>query len=464
MLALCAAGGLDVEHERASWPRVSEQPFDAALRRMTTLHRRAEGGDLLVCKGAPDAVAELLGDSETAVAAEAAAVGERLTEDGYRVLLVADLQASAPLHAGVGGLRMVGLVAISDSPRESARAVVADLRSAGIRTVLVTGDHAGTARSVAARLGMLDDTSQVVDGTQHDAALARGGLERVAVFARVRPEQKVAVVRGLQRAGELVAVTGDGVNDAPALRTADIGVAMGLSGTEAARQASALVLADDDLRTVVAAVEEGRRVYANIRTFLRYGLAGGLAEVLVLLTAPFLGVVVPLLPAQILWVNMLTHGLPGVAFGGEPLDKRVMRRPSRSPQESILGGGLAAQIAWTGAAIAAVCLVALPLSAPLHAHPQTFVFSILGFAQLAVALALRARVGRRHWSQRALEAAVSASLALQLLGVYLPLLNELLGTRPLPYAALGVAVGLSAGPALALRVTMSGSRASAAPG
>jgi Ca2+-transporting ATPase len=341
---------------------------------------------------------------------------------------------------------------------------VADLRSAGIRTVLVTGDHAGTARSVAARLGMLDDTSQVVDGTQLDAALARGGLERVAVFARVRPEQKVAVVRGLQRAGELVAVTGDGVNDAPALRTADIGVAMGLSGTEAARQASALVLADDDLRTVVAAVEEGRRVYANIRTFLRYGLAGGLAEVLVLLTAPFLGVVVPLLPAQILWVNMLTHGLPGVAFGGEPLDKRVMRRPSRSPQESILGGGLAAQIAWTGAAIAAVCLVALPLSAPLHAHPQTFVFSILGFAQLAVALALRARVGRRHWSQRALEAAVSASLALQLLGIYLPRLNELLGTRPLPYAALGVAVGLSAGPALALRVTMSGSRASAAPG
>ena len=448
MLDLCDLGGLDVELVRARWPRVAEQPFDAALRRMATVHRSSSGDRLLVCKGAPEEMTGLLSGSDPALVDQARATADKLTDAGFRVLLVAERESPDRLEPDSGGQRLVGLVALVDPPRESARGVVRALRGAGIRLALVTGDHAGTARAVASRLGLLRDAPEVVEGAQLDATLAAGDVERVGVFARVRPEQKVAVVSHLQDSGEVVAVTGDGVNDAPALRTADIGVAMGRSGTEVARQAAALVLADDELRTVVAAVEEGRRVYANIRTFLRYGLAGGMAEVAVMLAGPFLGMVIPLLPAQILWVNMLTHGLPGVAFSGEPLDRRLMQHPSRSPQESILGSGLAGQIAYTGAAIAVVSMAAGLLAPLLSAHPQTCIFLTLGFAQLAVALALRSPVGRRTWRQRGLEVAVAVSVLLQLMGVYVPALNELLGTRPLPYPALLVGLALAVLPAL----------------
>ena len=452
MLELCHLGGLAVAEVRGQWPRVAEQPFDAALRRMATVHRDAAGHWLLVCKGAPEEVARLLGGTDPALVDEARAVAERLTESGYRVLMVTERESPDRLQPDANGQRLVGLVALVDPPRESARGVVQALRSAGIRLALVTGDHAGTARAVASRLGLLRDAPDVVEGAQLDGVLAAGQIERVGVFARVRPEQKVAVVSHLQESGDVVAVTGDGVNDAPALRTADIGVAMGRSGTEVARQAAALVLADDELRTVVAAVEEGRRVYANIRTFLRYALAGGTAEVAVMLAGPFLGMAVPLLPAQILWVNMLTHGLPGVAFSGEPLDRRLMERPSRSPQESILGNGLVGQIALGGVAITMVSLAAGILAPLLAAHPQSSIFLTLGLAQLGVALALRSPVGRRTWRQRGLDAAVAASVVLQVMGVYVPALNGLLGTHPLPYPVLLVALGLAVGPGLLLKV------------
>ncbi len=454
MLAACENGGLDVEQARARWPRVAERPFDPATRRMVTVHRAAAGERLLVCKGAPEAVIGLLDDTDERLT-EVRAAATSLMETGHRVLMVGDREsAAAPLDLDEGGLRIVGLVAMSDPPRESAKGVVRALRDAGIRLVLVTGDHGGTARAVASRLGILRGGAAVVEGRQLDEVLGRGDVEDVGVFARVRPEQKVAIVAHLQQHGEVVAVTGDGVNDAPALRTADIGVSMGRSGSEVARQAAALVLADDELRTVVAAVEEGRRVYANIRTFLRYALAGGMAEVGVMLAGPFLGLVIPLLPAQILWINMLTHGLPGVAFSGEPLDRRLMKRPSRSPQESILGQGLVAQIGWGAAAITVVSLAAAVLAPRLEAHAQTCVFLTLGFGQLTVALALRARVGRRTWRQRGLEAAVGASVALQLLGAYAPALNELLGTRPVPAPALAVTVGLAVLPGALVRATV----------
>ncbi|HET7357274.1 MAG TPA: cation-transporting P-type ATPase [Nocardioidaceae bacterium] len=452
MLDLGVSSGLDIERVRAQWPRVAEQPFDAALRRMATVHRNPAGQWLLVCKGAPEEMVDLLDGSDPPLVDQACAAADQLTQAGYRVLLVAERASSGPLEPDAGGLRLVGLIALVDPPRESAVGVVRALRAAGVRLTLVTGDHAGTARAVASRLGLLRDAPEVVEGAQLDAALAAGEVERVGVFARVRPEQKVAIVSHLQDRGEVVAVTGDGVNDAPALRTADIGVAMGRSGTEVARQAAALVLADDELRTVVSAVEEGRRVYANIRTFLRYGLAGGMAEVAVMLAGPFLGLVVPLLPAQILWVNMLTHGLPGVAFSGEPLDRRLMERPSRSPQESILGNGLVGQIAVSGAVIAVVSMTAGILAPLLAAHPQTCIFLTIGLGQLGVALALRTPAGPRTWRQRGLEAAVAASVLLQLMGVYLPALNGLLGTRPLPYPALLVGAALAVVPGLLLKV------------
>ena len=232
-----------------------------------------------------------------------------------------------------------------------------------------------------------------------------GEAERTArVFARATPEQKLSIIAGRQAAGDVVAMTGDGVNDGPALRRADIGVAMGKRGTEVARQAADLVLADDELGTVVAAAEEGRRVYANIRRFLLYALSGGAAEIAVMLACPFLGLPLVLLPAQILWVNLLTHGLPGVALGSEPADPGAMRRPPRPPAESVLGAGLWPRIARVGVVIAAVTL-GVALWGQATGRPwQSMAFLALGTTQLAVAARLtgppghagQPRPARRH--------------------------------------------------------------------
>ena len=421
------AGLLELTHR---WERVVEVPFDAGLQRMTTVHHRS-GKWLTVCKGAPEVVLGLLGGSDQVVHAREQA--HALAARGFRVLAIADaVLSSRPSDARLEeGLELRGLVAIADPARADAREVVAACHAAGIRTVLITGDHPATASAIAGELGIMSDAadpSEVADGT----VVARGEhidrVEQISVYARTRPEQKVDIVSAWQERGDVVAMTGDGVNDAPALRRADIGVAMGDRGTEVARQAADLVLADDNLRTVVRAVGEGRRIYANIRMFLRYGLAGGFAEVAVILLGPFLGMAVPLGPGQILWINMLTHGVPGVAFGGEPMDPGAMRRPSPPPQQSVLGNGLLRQILVAGTLISAVSLAAGFL-APDAAHLQTWVFLTLGLAQLGVALAIRAPRRGVGWRGRGLEAAVAVSAGLQILAVAWGPLRDLLGTR-----------------------------------
>jgi Ca2+-transporting ATPase len=452
LLKMAGDQGLDVGTHRSSWTRTAELPFDASTRRMVTVHRNEQLGTwLVVCKGAPESVLELV---DGAAQEDVRRATERLAGRGQRVLLVAARSHDGPLGVDDAvGLRVVGLLGLSDPPRESARKVSRDLRAAGVRMVLVTGDHGVTARTVAEHLGLLTGADSVVEGDDLSEELRDNDASRVGVYARIRPEQKLDIVRHLQANGEVVAMVGDGVNDAPALRVADIGVAMGESGTEVARQAADLVLADDDLDTVLHAVEEGRRIYANIRKFLRYGLAGGLAEVLVMIVGPFVGLAVPLVPAQILWINMLTHGLPGVAFGAEPIDPSAMRQPPRSPQQSILGGGLLRQIAFAGTCIAVVSLLAGFLAPGLDVQTQTGVFVTLGLGQLSVAWALRARVARRRLRDRAVEAAVLGAVAFQLLGVYVPLLNELLRTQPVPLPALGVLAALGALPGLGVRLT-----------
>ncbi|WP_067429705.1 cation-translocating P-type ATPase [Nocardioides jensenii] len=411
----------------AVWERVVEVPFDARLQRMTTLHHTS-GRWLTVCKGAPEVVLDLLGDSDLTDRARAQAW--ELAERGFRVLAIADAEGSSRPPEGrlEAELQLRGLVAIADPPRADAADVMASCHEAGIRTVLITGDHPATAAAIAGQLGMTSGAPSVADGDM----VARGEhvarIREIDVYARTRPEQKVDIVTAWQRQGEVVAMTGDGVNDAPALRSADIGIAMGDRGTEVARQAADLVLADDNLRTVVKAVGEGRRIYANIRMFLRYAIAGGFAEVVVILFGPFLGMAVPLGPGQILWINMLTHGVPGVAFGGEPADPAVMSRPSPPPEVSVLGNGLLRQILTAGALISAVSLAAGFL-APDTAHLQTWVFLTLGLAQLGVALAIRAPREGLTWRARGLEASVAIAATLQVAAVAWAPLRDLLGTR-----------------------------------
>jgi Ca2+-transporting ATPase len=441
LLAAAAKLGIDRDEMRARFPRCDERPFDSDRKRMTTVHRLPGGGFRLVCKGAPEAVldASVLADGPEP-RERAADRADRLARDGFRVLAVA--QAERPTCPDPGenierGLRLLGLVAILDPPRAAAIGTINACRRAGIRPVLITGDHAGTARAVATEVGVIGPGEPVVDCRE----LREADLTRADVFARATPGQKLDIVQALRDHGELVAMTGDGVNDGPALRRSDIGVAMGRRGTEVARQAADLVLADDALSTVVAAVDEGRRVYANIRRFLVYALSGGAAEIAVMLLGPVFGLALPLLPAQILWINLMTHGLPGVALGGEPAEPGAMDRPPRRPTEGILGAGL-----WQRVLRIAVVLTAVTVGVAVWAHHtgrpwQSMAFFALGAAQLGVAAGSRSRP--RSWANPMLLVAVASALALQAAGLYLPPLRELLGTRPLSAADLAIAIALS---------------------
>ncbi|UUN25631.1 cation-transporting P-type ATPase [Streptomyces sp. FIT100] len=445
--ALLAAGarlGLDRRVLDGEMARVEEVPFDSGRKRMTTVHRRPEGGLRVVCKGAPESVLrpETLADGAELLG-RAAAQAEVLARSGYRVLAVASADLGDPAErprTWESGLSLLGLVGILDPPRSASQATIAACKRAGIVPVLITGDHPLTARAVAGRLGITSRDEELTTGERIREGTA-GDLTGVRVYARTTPEQKLDIVQAWRGAGHVVAMTGDGVNDGPALRQADIGVAMGERGTEVARQAADLVLADDNPATIVSAVEEGRRVYANVRRFLLYGLAGGTAEILVMLLGPFLGMPLPLLPAQILWINLLTHGLPGVALGAEPVAPGTMRHPPRPPEESVLGAGLWPRILLMGAFVAAVTLVAGVWARETGRPWQTMMFLVLGATQLGVALGSRARPG--SLANPFLLVAVGTALCLQVAGVYLPPLQALLGTEPLPLTDLAIAAAVS---------------------
>ncbi len=457
--ALLTAGarlGLDKTALEEEAPRAGEIPFDGARRRMTTVHRRAApgGGVTIACKGAPEVLLSprVLAD-EPPLLQRAAARTRAMAADGYRVLAVAGAvrpgRDAGDRDTWEQGLHLLGLIGIMDPPSTAAGRTVEACRRAGITPLVATGDHPLTAEAVARRLGITAGPGQVTTGDDIRSGDA-GDLTGSRVYARTSPEQKVDIVQAWQSRGHVVAMTGDGVNDGPALHEADIGVAMGGRGTEVARQAADLVLADDDLSTVVAAVEEGRRVYANVRRFLLYALAGGTAEILVMLVGPLLGMSLPLLPAQILWINLLTHGLPGVALGAEPVNPHVMRQPPRPPEQSVLAAGL-----WPRLLAMGVLLTTLTLLAGVWARDsgrpwQSVVFLVLGVSQLGVALGSRARPGTL--ANPFLLVAVTAALGLQAAGVYLPPLRTLLGTDPLSPAELVIACVLSAFGYIAMRL------------
>jgi Ca2+-transporting ATPase len=462
--ALHAAAGeaaFDKEELAAAMPRVMELPFDSDRKRMTTVHSDGEGY-LALTKGAPESlvprctrVATARGETPidwTAALAEA----ERMAAEGLRVLAVASrrwegLPSGEVIDEVEEGLVFLGLVGLIDPPREEAAAAVAECVSAGIRPVMITGDHPVTARAIAQALGILGRGEAVIDGVE----LARLSPEELreragaaAVYARVNPEQKIRIVEALQARGEVVAMTGDGVNDAPALRRADVGVAMGRSGTDVAREASHLVLLDDNFATIVTAVREGRRIYDNIRKFIRYAMTGNLGEILTIFLAPFLGLPLPLLPIHILWVNLVTDGLPGLALAMEPGEPGLMRRPPRPPKENVFARGLWQRITWAGLAIGGVCIA---VQAWAHAagnpHGQTMVFTVLALSQLGLALAIRSErdslftqgMGSNPW----LAGAVALTLGLQLAVIYVPWLNPIFHTQPLTVAELVLCLGLS---------------------
>jgi Ca2+-transporting ATPase len=380
----------------------------------------------------------------------------RLAEKGQRVLGVAfrpldKLPAATHEEEIESGLIFVGLIGMLDPPRPEVKQAVATSRLAGIRPIMITGDHPLTAQHIANELD-ISANSRAVTGselTEMAQGQLRNQVEKVAVFARVSPEHKLNIVEALQDNRQVVAMTGDGVNDAPALKKADIGIAMGITGTDVSKEAADMVLLDDNFATIVAAIEEGRVIYDNIRKFIKYILSSNTGEILVMLIAPFLGMPLPLLPLQILWINLVTDGLPGLALAVEPAEKGTMKRAPFEPGESVLSRGIGRQIIWIGVLMGFVSLGVgyWAWSVDPDGAWQTMIFTTLTLAQMGNALAIRSsrdsifKIGFR--SNPAMLWAVLLTFALQLAVIYVPFLQNLFNTQPLTALELGISLVFS---------------------
>jgi Ca2+-transporting ATPase len=348
------------------------------------------------------------------------------------------------------GLTFLGLVAMADPPRAGVKEALDLCRTAGIKVMMITGDHPATAAAIAKRLGMGEDGEQVLVGADFAALneeARKAAIRGSTVFARATPEQKIDIVTALRASGRIVAMTGDGVNDAPALKQADIGVAMGQKGTDVAREAADMVLLDDNFATIVTAIRQGRRIYDNIRKFIKYTMTSNAGEIWTIFLAPFLGLPLPLLPIQILWINLVTDGLPGLALGVEPAERNVMARPPRPPHESVFARGMWQHIIWVGLLIGALTLGAQAWA--YHSGSpnwQTVAFTVLTLSQLAHALAVRSereslrRIGLL--SNRPLLAAIALTFLLQLAVVFAPPLQPIFKTTGLTHAELAVCLTL----------------------
>lgn len=452
------------------YPRVQEYPFDSVRQRMSIICERLPYY-LLFAKGSPESIL----DRSTHTLIEDRCVeltqierqkirsqNARLATQGLRVLGFAYRHFTHLPEAdnAESELVWVGLVGMLDAPRPEVRAAVATCKTAGIRTMMITGDHPLTARAIAADLGIAANECEVVTGNeiaQMDDATLKQTLKSVNVYARVAPEHKLRIVKALQQQGELVAMTGDGVNDAPALKQADIGVAMGITGTDVSKEASDMVLLDDNFNSIVAAVEEGRIVYTNIRRFIKYILGSNVGEILAIAAAPLIGLGgVPLSPLQILWMNLVTDGIPALALALEPGESDVMKRKPFQPSESIFARGLGGYIIRIGL-IFGVVTIALMKWAFDRTHAvgyagdpdtwETIVFTTLCIAQMGHALAVRSvnklAIEINPFSNPLLLWAILGTILLQLAVVYVAPLRSFFGTHPLSLFELGVCFGCS---------------------
>jgi Ca2+-transporting ATPase len=479
LLVAAAQGGWFKEYLDQALPRVGEIPFDSNRKRMTTMHRPspggqlppslaplaplADGGMIAFTKGAVDGLLNIAsgvwlqgetvpldGDHRQRIQE----ANNELARNGMRVLGVAMRQLNDGALEMLGDVEtdlvFIGLVGLMDPPRAAVKQAVATCRSAGIRPVMITGDHPLTAVAIARELAITDD-GEVIAGDRlaglTDAEL-EGAAARVSVYARVSPEEKLRIVAALQRRGQIVAMTGDGVNDAPALKKADIGVAMGITGTDVAKEAADMVLLDDNFATIVAAVEEGRVIYDNLLRFVKFSLGGNLGKVLIMLGAPLLGINVALTPLQLLWLNLLTDGLMGLGLGTEPAEADTMRRPPRSPQAPVLDGPALFHVGWVGVLVAVITLGVggwyYTQGGTSDPTWQTMIFTVLGFTQMGHALGLRAS-GSPFFSIRSnplLAAVTGLTLALQLAVIYVPFLDHFFELVELSVPSLALATGL----------------------
>jgi Ca2+-transporting ATPase len=485
LVIAAARMGLDKDLLEQAFPRVSEAPFDSERKRMTTVHKMPESQKVVppelenvwdwagwtsdldfvaFTKGAVDGLIEVstqvwvqdhVQPMDDSWRKRIEAGNYRLAQNGMRVLGVAcrSLEKIPESYAPEElerDLIFIGMTGMIDPAREEVETAIVTCKQAGIRPIMITGDHPLTASYIADKLG-INLASGVVPGQKLERMSDAELLEIVKntnVFARVSPEHKLRIVEALQSRGEIAAMTGDGVNDAPALKKADIGVAMGITGTDVSKEAADMVLLDDNFATIVAAVEEGRTIYDNIRKFIQYTLSSNMGEIAVMLFAPFLGMPLPLLPIQILWINLVTDGLPGLALGVENAERDTMRRPPHPPNENIFSRGLGASILWVGALMGIVSL-GCGFFYWRAGNPawQTMIFTTLTLSEMGYVMGLRSLRDSLFsigiFSNRALVYAVGLTTVSQIATIYVPFFQNLLGTMALSLTDLAVCLILS---------------------
>jgi P-type Ca2+ transporter type 2C len=485
LVVVASRWGLTKESLEEFFPRIAEIPFDAERKRMTTAHslpvaphasvagwkffnfaalELEESSYIAFTKGG---VASLLSVCDRVwVDGKIEPLNEtwhekirsdddRLALDGMRVLGVAFRPLNLPIDRLEAKtlereLIFLGIFGIIDPIRPEVKDAVRTCQAAGIRTITITGDHPLTARHVAEELGIEPNdcflTGQELERLSEEELEKQ--VDRISVYARVSPQHKLNIVRALQKRGEIVAMTGDGVNDAPALKQADIGVAMGIAGTDVAKEAADMVLLDDNFATIVAAVKEGRSIYDNIRKFIKYTLTGNAGELWVILIAPFLGMPLPLIPLQILWINLLADGLLALALSVEPSERHIMRRRPHRPNESIFSRGVGRDIIWIGILLGLVLLaVAYSYWSARQPHWQTMVFTTLALSRMVLAETIRSerdslfQIGLL--SNKPLLGAVALTCSLQMAVIYVPCLQTVFKTIPLSAIDLAIAFALS---------------------
>jgi Ca2+-transporting ATPase len=433
--------------------RIAELPFDSDRKLMTTVHKFNERF-LITCKGAVESLISILEDHSDSIQILDRADG--LARDGIRVIafgykVVDSLPGPFTNENVERDLIFAGLSGMIDPPREEAKTAIEECKTAGITTVMITGDHPETAAAIARQVGILSENDLVVTGKKlqamSDSEFAEK-VEKIRVYARVSPAQKLRIVKALQNNKHFVSMTGDGVNDAPSLKASDIGVSMGITGTDVCKEASDMVLLDDNFATIVNAVKEGRHIYDNIRKFVKYIMTCNSAEIWTMFLATLVGLPIPLLPIQILWINLVTDGLPGLALGSEKAEPDVMKRPPRKTDESLFAHGIGFHIAWVGLLMAIITLgtEAWAVNQQMP-HWQTMVFTVLSLSQLGHVMAIRS--DRQFlftlgiFSNKPLLGAIVLTFILQIGVIYLPVANQIFKIQPLTFIELVICIALS---------------------
>ncbi len=442
------------EDIRNKFPRVAELPFDSDRKCMTTVHTY-DGKFLVLSKGAIESIMNSLSPSAVNQELEKHSLewsGQGIRVIAYAYKIINEIPQPFSYDSVEKDMLICGITGMIDPPREDIRSSISECRTAGIKPVMITGDHPATAIAIARDIGIFEQNDIALSGPELQKMSDQefnDKVEHISVYARVSPEQKLRIVRALQSKHHFVSMTGDGVNDAPSLKAADIGVAMGINGTDVSKEAADMILLDDNFSTIVKAIKEGRRIYDNIRKFVKYILTCNGAEIWTIFLAPLIGLPMPLLPIQILWINLVTDGLPGLALASEKAEKDIMNRPPRPSGENLFAGGIAIHIIWVGMLMAAITLFTEAWALRYCPdHWQTMVFTVLSLSQLGHVLAIRSDKDFLYrqgvFSNLPLISAVLMTFILQLIVIYLPAANVVFKTQPLTLYELSFCIIASA--------------------